>query len=757
MRLKLLTFILIGLSTIVQGKNFAVKGPDNPKPHEKTAVKELNQYLSKVAKKITVDGAEYIVFHVGDTKLALSKKLDSKTLPDEKWVIKAYGKDVVLNGGGTRGCLYAVYHFLEDFCDVHWWNQFEEHVPLASDLHFPALDLSSKPTFAYRDIFRQFFRRDGGRFAIRNRLNRDGSNPVSADFGGACDFGPPDMCHTFDRIIPASKYLASHPEYFSLRSGKRVGGQRKGQLCLTNKELQKLFLEKLRELIKTGEAKARKNHVKAPVFYDVSMNDNHNFCQCKKCMAKVKKYGHSGLYLNFVNRLAREIHKAHPNIFITTLAYYYTEPTPKGGVRPDSNVIVRLCDTTGNGGASIHNPDNKTFKDLVEKWKELTNNLMIWDYAITFTQGLYGKPFPSEYVYSDLYKFYRDNNVTGIFWEHERPHVADMWELKYFLETKLLENPDTDTNKLINLFMDKYYGPAGKYILQYRQLIYKFFKAKNWRVGWMPNENDFAYLSNKDILVCQKLFDKAEKAVSALPDKMFFNRVRRARFGLDRLTCRRQKSLRFIDQGVARGEKPLDAIAVAERLSKRMDYLKNFADSEKLFKKEQKSMPVIKKISRTVRQPKKFRTRRYYDFTAGDFQNHKPAAIKLVKDEQSDAGCAMQIDASQSKYYALPMRMGVYDTEIKKDKAVQFFNKVLPKRGYNWYYLGRRVKLPRNSFLYLTRAWTVQIPLGNEKLQNKTFEIWASIKFAGPVFYPKTDKGVPNRIWIDRVIVAYPK
>ena len=131
---------------------YEVTGPTAPKPHECTATNELCAYLAKrVAGTLRVGGKEGIVFRVGDTELARKNGLLSTQLPPEKWVIRSFGNEVLLNGGGPRGALFAVYHFLEDCCGVRWWSEFEEDVPPAGPLDLPALDMQGQPAFAYRD------------------------------------------------------------------------------------------------------------------------------------------------------------------------------------------------------------------------------------------------------------------------------------------------------------------------------------------------------------------------------------------------------------------------------------------------------------------------------------------------------------------------------------------------------------------------------------------------------------------------------
>ena len=105
-------------SSMAGERHFKVEGPTNPKAWEKTAVEELDHYLGLClgGNRLTVDGQDGVVFHVGDTEFA--KKNGLVGFQDEEWCVKSFGHDVALVGGGTRGTLYAVYHFLEDQCGV---------------------------------------------------------------------------------------------------------------------------------------------------------------------------------------------------------------------------------------------------------------------------------------------------------------------------------------------------------------------------------------------------------------------------------------------------------------------------------------------------------------------------------------------------------------------------------------------------------------------------------------------------------------
>jgi len=115
----------------IGAKAYEIVEPISPRVVDKTAVNELKVYLDRLAAGgcITVDGHSHAVFHVGDTAFACEQGIEVQKLAEEQWLIRSFGGAVVLAGGGERGALYAVYHFLEDFCGVRWWSEAEEDVP----------------------------------------------------------------------------------------------------------------------------------------------------------------------------------------------------------------------------------------------------------------------------------------------------------------------------------------------------------------------------------------------------------------------------------------------------------------------------------------------------------------------------------------------------------------------------------------------------------------------------------------------------
>ena len=88
------------------------------------------------------------------------------------------------------------------------------------------------------------------------------------------------------KLIPPAEFFKLHPEFFSMRKGKRIGD---GQLCLSNLRVVSLLKIYVSEMIKT-----RPGHW----CYSVSQNDNQYYCECENCRLLERRYGgYAGLLL----------------------------------------------------------------------------------------------------------------------------------------------------------------------------------------------------------------------------------------------------------------------------------------------------------------------------------------------------------------------------------------------------------------------------------------------------------------------------
>ena len=739
MKKSVLLLLLIQSVLAADGLPYAIRQPQDAQPHEKRAAQELSSYLARcVAGALTVEGREGVTFHVGDTPFVREKGCVSASMPDEQWLIRSYGKDVILNGGGTRGALYAVSHFLEDFCGVRWWSLQEEFVPPPGPLALPRLDASGRPAFRLRTLHTGMNEPNGDELAMRLRLN-DFRDPA---LGGGFRYGSPGSCHTFDQYLPAEKHLKEHPEWYSLSkdSSRRVGGQYAGQLCLTDPGCRAAMKARLKEFIKKDRADSPERDLAPPRVYDISENDNGNYCHCTNCLAACERWNLSGLLLDFINDIASSVHDAYPDVIINTFAYRGTEKPPKGGKRAADNVMVRLCNTQSNRAGGIFDSDNTIFRDNLEAWSKVTKRLSIWDYAITFTRELTGLPLPSEFYYADYFRECAARGVVGFYWQHEVPHKADMWELKYFLETKLMENPLLPSDELIHAFMREYYGAAGDKVLQYRRRLDVARRARKGFVSWFPSLSSFDWVTEDDITAGQALLTDAERATRGV--EPFLSRVRRVRVGLDRLVCQRARL-------TGRADKPAVRAAAARLRTFWPAWIARYPEEGRWSAEDELAAAI------GLPPPKRFEGMRIYDFPVQfislGYGNEK--SVRMVDDPESEAGRAVQVDADGDDHYNLPYTIGLYDRVARRTVVKYSFPKPLSEAGYAWYDIGEAQMPTNRAVIWLTGTWYPNLSTRDDKeLYGRRFSIHVSAKFTGRKYRPGSDE--PSRIWIDRVVLV---
>lgn len=736
---------------------------------EKMAATEVADYLRQISgatfrvrpeDQTPADGSRVFV---GPTAFARAQDLTSDKLGPEEWVIRTVGDDLIIIGGEPRGTIYGAYHFLEDVLGVHWWNPFEESVPQRKTLRIGTLKLRGKPVIPYRDIF-MLYGHDRGRFAARNRLNRDGDARIAAQYGGCRDYGPPYHVHTFNLYFPPKQFFPQHPEWYSLLDGKRVAEG--SQLCLTEPKLRKAFLTKLTNYIDTSWAAAKAAGAPPPLVFSVSQNDCLNPCQCTNCQViAVAEESECGPLLDFVNYLADGIKDRYPQVYIDTLAYQYTQKAPKT-IRPRDNVIVRLCDTESDPSQPITAPANTVFREHLSRWARIAQNLRVWDYAVTYANPV-GMPMATAHTYGPDYRFYAEHHVEGVFTEMEFEILADMRDFKVWLMMKQLEDPSADYAKLVRTFTDGFYGPAGKQVRQYLTDLEKEAVTRRTHCDWNSTPASLTYLNLDFINRAQHLFDQAEKAVGH--DATLLRRVRHARLPLDRATLAVHSRLMsdWLRLGKPAGQVPPDRQTTGQRA------LETWLAQAKLRLPESAQEKERHRVEAEMRRcavgpsvvalPEKFRALpqgSVYDYTATMTRNWADV-VKVVKDSEAETGIANKLeltadDVDHPEKYVLPMPWGLYATVEKTHPGGSLIKPGdIPGPGYHWYKMGSFAIAP-GYYVYFFWSWILQVEVDNAfdpAKPDQKFEVWARIKLTGPRF-PHPKPGDKDAIYVERLVLA---
>lgn len=408
--------------------------------------------------------------------------------------------------GKANGVVYGAVSLLEDYLGIDYWGENEYSLTKSENISLPLIEKVDNPVFRYRQT-QCYAMKNDSIYKWWNRLEE----PEEAFAAGY-------WVHTFDKLLPAEVYGEKHPEYYAYFNGKRNPGKA-SQWCLTNPEVFEIVSQRIDSIFKANPDKK---------LICVSQNDgNYTNCTCENCRKIDEEEGAlSGSMIYFLNKLAARF----PDKEFATLAYLYTMNPPKH-IKPLPNVTVMLCDIDCDREVSLtENASGRQFMKALEGWSTIADNLFVWDYGINFDNYL--SPFPNFHILQDNIRTFRDHHVKMHFSQIASNWCGDFAELRSYLVSKLMWNPDADVDKLMKHFLNGYYGAAGDYLYRYIKIMEGALLGSGQRL-WIydsPVSHKNGMLRPALMRRYQKLFDEAEAAVSS--DTVLLERVKRARMPL---------------------------------------------------------------------------------------------------------------------------------------------------------------------------------------------------------------------------------
>jgi len=502
---------LVVLTLLVSGNSFAawlgsdayrsfhVVVSDDASESEKFAAGEFKKYWKLTTRadiSVSDEPADGVNVWIGRAGVPeeLLRRLELDGLGNDGLCIRTDGKNLLIVGGQLRGTMYGVYQFFEDYMGVRWLTSNVTHIPDAPPKELPEIEFRYVPPFEYR--MTSYIDAQQDSFAKPHKLTE------GPGFGL--------FVHSFYSLVPPEKYFHDHPEYYALVDGERkavlnLSGERwqeAAQLCLTNPDLPKIVVDELRRRIKANPSKK---------IWSVSQMDCVNNCECDACKALDDREGTPmGSLLPFVNRVADEIGKEFPDVYIETLAYWYTRKAPKT-IKPRDNVIIRLCSIECDFARPLEedfSKENREFMDDIEGWSKIAKTLYIWDYTTNFYN--FQTPHPNFQVLQPNIKMFANHNVKGLFEQGAGSHGSEFAQLRAYIIVKCLWNPDADAEKLKNEFIELYYREAAPFIHEYIDMVTKKVLDNHVVMGCFDRGE---WIDYEFVIEAEKVFQKAFAAV----------------------------------------------------------------------------------------------------------------------------------------------------------------------------------------------------------------------------------------------------
>ncbi len=492
--------------------------PNNATACEKYAAQELQSHIKMLTGVRLSISPERSYYKKRGAYISIGRTIASQRVVSEAQM-KAFGAEgysiftkdghMFIVGSRTRGVMYAVSHFLETL-GIRWYSPDYTYIPQLSTVKMPAKPVSHKSVFYYRDQW--WNNAPTPEWKARMRINgNNGQVPRLPDeMGGSAVtlYG----CHSYFIIVPPEKHYEEHPDWFAL---KEDGKRSRSELCLTNPELRKFVIKQVgNDLI------ARHGKVDN---YWLSQNDGGlSGCFCDRCtkerMAHGGKDRWSANTIKFTSEIADAVRKDYPDVRIKTLAYTYTQTAPEN-MKASDCICVEICGNFVEG--------DKTHFDLVNSWSKVAKNISVYTYGGS-NYG-YWWPYPNAWEVGMQYQWAQRCGVKAFYIQGTAlGKGSGLVDLKAYLSTRMAWDPSRDVKSEIRQFCKGFYGPGGKYIVEYLEWYSRYIKGRKMPMegGWGDAEVWRKWVTREAMQHCDELFQKAILATGDNP--IYLKHVRRA-------------------------------------------------------------------------------------------------------------------------------------------------------------------------------------------------------------------------------------
>ena len=362
-----------------------------------------------------------------------------------------------------RGSLNAVYEFLR-MQGVRWYlpGDLGEVVPTRATIPLPDINRTVRADFALRFPFqngRMFAHAAGTREEIlwQLRLGWNQGPDIIGDFGMG-------LSHGMRAVLERPEVRSAHPEYYTLFNGKRddlVIGESRG--CLSSEGL---FQQNVKYV------RAMYDLLDAPMVSLMPEDGYVNLCQCKLCEGKgTLDRGWNGqisdYVWDYVNRVAKEVYKTHPDRKVSCFAYggYLLPPLNIDMFSP--NVVVGICQNRN----SFHDPAaRQKVLELRQGWlarmPEGHKQLVNYDYYLHLRPDVvpHMPIFLPRAIAADLQslKGISIGDFIEVYRDPGGMNSLAVDHLNLYVTSRCWWDADLEIDKLLDEYCRDFYGPASR-------------------------------------------------------------------------------------------------------------------------------------------------------------------------------------------------------------------------------------------------------------------------------------------------------
>ena len=498
----LLSFVEAGQIKLAEdGKATAtIVTPENAPGKIELAALDLQKYIERICGvklPIQADGKQVngTGLYIGECEGAPICTLPKSGASWEGYVIAEKEGSLYFTGLNPTPVAFGVYSFIEDDLGVRWFapGDLWEKVPKSTTPG--SLSVEARP----RTVIPQTSPRvwSGHNWAPIweewSRRNKTGLSEV---------ISKRNFQNKIHEIFPVEKYAKEHPEYYPLMTNgkrffppKRVPNSRADRHwrpCESNPEVQRIVIDYIRNYFDENPDQDS---------FSVGMDDISHICCCPNCRAmddapdsyEYRRF--SDRHYKFVNIIAKEVAKTHPDKYIGTLIYSIARQLPKDVPKLEPNVFGFITETC----AAWWMPGLKqSDHELTAEWRKRVQHLSRYDYYGFASMA--PRYFPHNV--DEQMKFDKSLGLEGMYIEVYTflPLTTPMiWQI-----SKLQWDASLDTDKLLDEFMT-IYGAAKPQMARFWDLLEKSYQVDRPGRG----KSEHRKIRNQALAISPEDLDKA--------------------------------------------------------------------------------------------------------------------------------------------------------------------------------------------------------------------------------------------------------
>ncbi len=355
------------------------------------------------------------------------------------------------------GTLNAVYEYLRSL-GVRWYfpGELGEIVPEMKSIPLPETNRTVAPDFPMR------------RFGYWSNTTETilWNLRLGANFGQEM-MGLTQNCHGSKWVYLRDEVKKAHPDWYSLKRGKRATDHSYGGApCFSSEGLFQQNLKFARMMF----------DVRNEPMLSLDACDGYGslMCECPLCqgLGTPERGGlgaMSDYVWGYVNRVATELYKTHPDRKVSGLSYSSYRLPPEKIDQLSPNLALVLCQTRSNFYDDKTRDENRALR---QDWlaKLPSKEMYIYDYYLQSRPSTFAA-IPVYFLHliaedlrslkgiskGDMIEVYQHANPSQYTW-----HALAVMHLNLYVTSRLWWDADQDLDSLLDEFYTLFYGPAAK-------------------------------------------------------------------------------------------------------------------------------------------------------------------------------------------------------------------------------------------------------------------------------------------------------